>query len=156
MNYFTQLLLLTLLHHAFITFVWFILEYASHSGTHLLANQQMILNMFRVTLILAYLPLSICRIPNGRHSNFGHSGNKTIRFRSHFLLQHLQQPSNSCNHFSVFTPSSLNTRSSGTSLVSSIHCIPSLCNKFFSRNTNLWNCLPYDIKLAHSLSTFKR
>ena len=63
---------------------------------------------------------------------------------------------NSCDHVSVFTSQSLNTRSSGARLVSAIGHTLTLSNNLLSRHINLRNSLPCDIKQIPSLATFHR
>ena len=81
---------------------------------------------------------------------------RRLRFELLILILNNLACINSCDRFSVSTPSSVNTRSSGARLVSSIGRTFIISNNFFSRHINLWNTLSSDIKLAPSLSTFKR
>ena len=84
------------------------------SGTLLHTNLSIILNTLRVILLVTSTPQRIRRVPNG--SPFATSSLPGIRrLRPDLILYYKMFNNlvciNSCDHFSVFTSSSLNTRS---------------------------------------------
>ena len=144
---------LTLLRRAFITFVFLILEYASHTWnpfTHKSVKDLEHVHRHFTSRIPALKRLSYSE----RLAFLNLDSLKIRRLKSDLILYYKIFNNlvciNSCDHFSVFTLS-LNTRYSGVRLVSSISRTLLIT---FSRDASVYGTLYH--QTSPSLSTFKR